>query len=95
MGQIGNTNARGRDKFRRAILRALARRKGTVKEGLNELADKLVSTAAGGERWAIEGVADRIDGKAAQSVAVTGPDGNPLTLLVAGAEQLRAKIRGE
>ena len=91
---LGNTNAKNGDRVRRAILRALARKGGNVAKGLDMAADKLVDTAVVGEQWAQKELYDRVDGKAKQQVAVTGPNGDPLTLLVRGAEELRAKIRG-
>ena len=92
----GNENsAKGKD-WSLAIKRALARRgEGDYRVGLDKVADKVVGMAEGGDTQAWKEVGDRFDGKPVQGVTVADPDGNPLTLLVAGAEQLRAKIRGE
>ena len=95
MAQIGNTNAKNGDRARRAILRALARKGGNVAKGLDLAADKLVAAATdAGEQWAQKELYDRVDGKAKQQVAVTGEGGGPVKLLISGAEELRAKIRG-
>lgn len=96
MAQIGNTNAKNGDRARRAILRALARKgEGTVAGGLDKAADKLVDAAINGDQWAQKELYDRVDGKAKQQVAVSGAGGGPIEVLVRGAEELRAKIRGQ
>lgn len=95
MAQIGNTNAKNGDRARRSILRALARKGGNVAKGLDLAADKLVEAATAGEQWAQKELYDRVDGKAKQQLAVGGADGGPIQLLVRGAEELRAKIRGD
>ena len=80
---LGNKNAVKAKLWENAIKRALARRaNGTIDDGLDELADKLVSQAAGGEQWAILEVGNRLDGKPAQAVALTDPDGEALQLKV-------------
>lgn len=79
---VGNQNSKGNDKFRRAILRALARRYGSVRLGLDEVADKLVDEAIAKERWAIEGIGDRLDGKPKQAQEITGANGGALAIAV-------------
>lgn len=79
---VGNQNSKGNDKFRRAILRALARRYGSVKLGLDEVADKLVDEAIAKERWAIEGIGDRVDGKPKQAQEISGPNGGAVPVAV-------------
>lgn len=56
------------------------------------LCDKLVGAAAEGEQWALQMVAERIEGKAAQTVYVgeapeqiQGPDHDELTVRLARA----------
>ena len=39
---------------------------------LRTIAEKLVSSAIAGEAWAIKEIADRIDGKPAQAIAISG-----------------------
>lgn len=77
---LGNQNARKAKVWEQAIKRALARRnpERSVDRGLDDLADKLVAAAEVGDSWAIKEIGDRIDGKAAQAVAVTGEDGGPI-----------------
>lgn len=78
---IGNQNAVRAKRFRSAVERALAREgKGNFDKGLNKLADKLVSLAKKGESWALREVADRLDGKVAQAVELTGANGGELVI---------------
>lgn len=67
----GNHNAAKGKLYNDALRRALARAGKTVDGGLNKVCDQLVTAALAGEQWAIKEVADRIDGKAAQSMDVT------------------------
>lgn len=70
---IGNSNAKkGKEWFD-------ALRKQAVQRGsLEKIAKVVLDKAEHGEAWAIAEVANRFDGKPAQSVAVTGEDGGPL-----------------
>ena len=45
---------------------------------LNQIATKLVELAVSGEGWAIKEVFDRTEGKAAQAMTLSGPDGGPI-----------------
>jgi hypothetical protein len=66
---LGNKNASRAKKWRDAISRALARRSGTVDGGLDSVAAKLVSLAIDdGDKWAIDEIGNRLDGKPAQSI---------------------------
>jgi hypothetical protein len=82
---IGNQNAKNAKRWQYALRRALARAEGTIDSGLDKIADKVVAAAIAGERWAVEEVGNREDGKPAQAVAVSG-DGEggaiPLSLSV-------------
>ena len=70
---VGNKNASRAKKWREAIMRALARKADSVDSGLDKAADKLVALAIDeGDRWAIDHIADRLDGKPAQ--AIVGDD---------------------
>lgn len=63
---------------------------------LRKIADKLIEMAAAGDLAAMKELGDRIDGKAAQSVAMTNPEGGDLFApLVSAAEALRGKMRGK
>lgn len=64
--QPGNQNAARGKRVREAILRALARKAGTVDGGLDKAADKLIEFAIDkGEDWALTEMFNRIDGKPA------------------------------
>lgn len=79
-GQPGNQNARKAKLFEGALKRALARAAGTVDEGLAKVADALVRAGVAGEQWAVKEIGDRLDGKPAQSVALSGDEENPLRI---------------
>jgi len=83
---IGNDNAARGSEFKSAVKRALSRAGGTVDKGLDKLCDQLIVAAMAGEQWAMQLVADRVDGKAAQTVYVgdapeliEAPHGDELT----------------
>lgn len=63
-------------KWRESIMRALARKCGSVDQGLDAAATKLAELAIDmGEQWALKEIGDRIDGKPAQ--AIVGDDDHP------------------
>ena len=74
----GNTNAAKGKAYNDALRRALARAGGSVDKGLNKITDQLVKAAIEGEQWAIREVADRIDGKPAQTTVLQGDEEHPL-----------------
>lgn len=45
---------------------------------IRAIAEKVLALAEAGDMAAVREVGDRLDGKAAQSVALTGPDGGPM-----------------
>jgi len=61
-------------------MRALARKSGSVDAGLDAAADKLASLAIDdGDKWALEEIGDRLDGKPSQAVTHQGDeDGGPI-----------------
>jgi hypothetical protein len=61
--------ASGQKLFDAALKRALSAKGGA--ELLRQAADSLLVSAASGVPWALQMLADRLDGKAAQSVEVT------------------------
>ena len=69
---LGNNNAGKNRPFWKAVTRAIAQEDG---KRLREAAEKLLTAAANGEPWAINTLADRLDGKAHQSIALADPDG--------------------
>jgi hypothetical protein len=83
---VGNQNAAKAKVWHAAILRALDKRgAGDRVKALDELAGKLLDLVATGDLSALKEFGDRLDGKPAQAVAVSG-DGEggaiPLSLSV-------------
>lgn len=73
----GNSNAKkGREWFD-ALRKECVQRK-----ALEGLAKLVVDKALEGERWAIEEIGNRMDGKPAQSVALSGDPEQPLSITV-------------
>jgi len=80
-GQPGNSNATKGKPWRDAIDRALAKREKSRIDGkfaLDELAEKLLTLCDGGDLAALKEMGNRIEGKAAQSVTVSGDEDAPL-----------------
>lgn len=83
----GNQNAARAKKWREAIMRALARKAESVDGGLDKAADKLVTLAIDdGDRWAIEEIGNRLDGKPAQ--AIVGDDDAPPVRFIQKVERV-------
>lgn len=76
-GQLGNNNPGKNKPWRESIDRALKEGDGRK---LRRIADKLVALAEAGESWAVKELADRLDGKSAQSITVSGDADNPLMI---------------
>ena len=80
---IGNQNGAKGAAYAGAVRRALARKHGSVENGLNAIADRLVDDALSDDpllrQKARAEIADRLDGKPKQIVA--GDDDSPLTLI--------------
>jgi len=72
-GQPGNDNATKTRPFWATVTRAIAQDDG---KRLRDAAEKLLDEAAKGESWALAMLADRLDGKPHQSVALADPDGS-------------------
>ena len=73
-GQSGNPNGRAKDKLWADAIRIAVNEayEGGDRKKLRVLADKLVDKAIEGEIAAMKEIGDRLDGKAAQSVEVSG-----------------------
>ena len=82
MSVIGNQNAYKNKPWADALRRAMARYDGGKKNALNLIADQTVILAVAGEKWAVQEIADRTDGKAAQSVTVKGDEDSPLVVQI-------------
>jgi hypothetical protein len=77
-GQSGNPEGGAKSKrFYAALDRAIVQEDG---KRLRDAAEKLLDFAAAGESWAIQQLADRLDGKPAQQVALTGAEGGALVV---------------
>jgi hypothetical protein len=85
----GNKAAAGKHRVKSAIERALARFGGTVDKGLDKITDQLVAAAAEGEQWAMQMIADRLDGKPHAFVEMAVTDDRPQA---PNAEQLADKL---
>jgi hypothetical protein len=78
-GQPNNQNAKQAKRWQQAIFRALSRATNQdIDAGLDKAADKLVALAFEGDKWAIDHLADRTEGKASQGVVVGGDPDNPV-----------------
>jgi hypothetical protein len=75
----GNQYAAKARKWTQAIERALEKRSlAEQRDALDDLALVLLEQALKGEQWALKELGDRLEGKPAQSVALTGEDGGPI-----------------
>ena len=80
--------------WRDALMRAVRRRTGDSKDDpqyLEKIADRCVSEANKGNMAAIKEIGDRLDGKAAQSVALTGDPDSAVTFNLRLADGLKPK----
>lgn len=70
-GQSGNPGGRPKEKlFTDAVRIAVNREADDGRKKLTLLADKLVDFAMAGEGWAMQQIADRLEGKPAQSLDI-------------------------
>ncbi len=76
---VGNQNAAKAKLWHAAILRALEKRGGGDRaKAMDELAEKLLDAVATGDLQALKEFGDRIDGKPAQVIEASGPEGGPI-----------------
>ena len=83
--QPGNTNGKRGSEWRDAIRHALAQvgqkvegEEAAYKKGLRKVAATFIEAAEDGEAWAMKELGDRTDGKATQSMELSGPEGGPI-----------------
>jgi hypothetical protein len=77
-GESGNPEGRALNKpFLDAVSRAIAQDDG---KRLRKAAEQLLDAADAGEPWALQMLADRLDGKPKQQVEASGADGGPLVV---------------
>ena len=69
----GNSNAKKGKEWFDAL-----RKECVQKDALAKIAKVVVEKAVAGEQWAIAEIGNRFDGKPAQAVEVSGPDGEPM-----------------
>jgi len=80
MSVANNKNACKNKPWLEALNRAMIRYDGGKENALNLIADQTVKAAVMGDQWAIKEIGDRVDGKAAQSMTVSGDIDNPLAI---------------
>jgi hypothetical protein len=79
--QPGNQNAAKGRMWRDAIQRALRKRsKSDQVEALDELAEQFLDAVSKGDIQAFKELGDRLDGKPAQQVTLSGDADNPLRI---------------
>lgn len=78
MSVANNKNACKNKPWLEALNRAMIRYDGGKENALNLIADQVVKAAVFGDAWAIKEIGDRVDGKAAQSLTVSGDEDNPI-----------------
>ena len=78
---LGNQNARKRH-WTEAITAAVQKEidPATKRRKLHAIADKLIELAEAGDIQAMKEIGDRLDGKSAQQLAITGADDGPLVV---------------
>ena len=77
--QPGNNNAKAGTEYRQALRKAMAHDSGTASKALQKVAKMCLDAALEGQQWAIKEIADRFDGKPAQSVIVGEDQENPFS----------------
>ena len=78
-GQSGNPEGGKRQRrFYAALDRAIAQDDGQM---LRDAAEKLLKEAQKGEPWAIQMLADRLDGKPAQQLVHSGDEESPMKIV--------------
>ncbi|MCG3769997.1 MAG: hypothetical protein JW384_01131 [Nitrosomonadaceae bacterium] len=78
-GQSGNPSGRPKERvWKDALVRAMKRRDAGAKDGdplaLEKLADAVISAAMMGDMSAVKEIADRLDGKVAQTTILQGDE---------------------
>jgi len=90
-GESGNPSGVQREKkFLAALERAIAQ---DTADRLREAAEKLLTYAAAGEPWAINMLADRLDGRPKQQIEATDEQGRSVAVAIIAYDpaQLQAK----
>lgn len=83
----GNRNAAKGKAWFDALRKEIVQR-----DALPQIARKVVDAALEGELWAIQEIGNRLDGKPAQALEVTGAEGGPLQLSDLSSDAIDARI---
>lgn len=78
---VGNQNASKGKRWQEALVKALAQYKSNnveMGQALAKIAQKVVEQALAGDKDSIQEIGNRLDGKPAQALEHSGPDGVPL-----------------
>ena len=82
-GESGNPNGTSKLKrFYATLDRVIIQDEQEQTPKLRKAAEKLLEEASKGEPWALQMLADRLDGKPKQQTEITGADGAPLIVQV-------------
>lgn len=85
---IGNSNASKSKPFLAAINRALEKRSVSDRAAaLDGIVEKLFELAESGEQWAVQEIANRLDGKAAQQLIHSGDAVNPVRIVASAPDE--------
>ena len=88
-GQSGNpTGTQPNKPFLAQLAKAIAQ---DDSKRLRQCAETLLDLAATGESWAVQMLADRLDGKPRQQTEVSGPDGGPISIERIAIQLIAAK----
>lgn len=80
-GKNGNKSFANHKRWQQALTKALADEGGgDADKGLLVIAKQCVAAAKGGDMRAMREIGDRFDGKPAQAVELSGPDGGPMEI---------------
>lgn len=88
---LGNKNGAKSRLFEQTLRRAITQDDG---KRLRAAAERLLDEAVAGEGWAMNMLADRLDGKPQQAVVLSQDEDNPLFDTLKTSEELRRKMRG-
>lgn len=97
----GNDNRAKGKAYLRALNRAMTRIGSTMEQVDDEtpkervliaVANQLVREAINGERWAMEELANRVDGKPAQQTILTGADDGPIQVESLTQDEINERI---
>jgi hypothetical protein len=88
-GQSGNPKGRkANDRCLTRVLRqGLKQKDADGNRNIDVIAEKVMSLARQGERWAVEFIAERVEGKPVQALEHSGPEGKAIAFTLVIGEQ--------